>query len=155
MQKNLFESESFKPPEGTKHCLRCHKLCRVAAEKNPKANLFVKGTKKTGRYCTECLIVDFFQNCAIGPASAMGAEFFNHALPQPSWRKDCGDEDRRFDPESLRQPEIQGMMTKIIIAAQGQYAAELTPEEIDWLEVISNWNLPFPEKKPKQRKLKQ
>lgn len=135
-----------------KNCERCAKRCRAVAKVNPKANIFVKGDMKTGRYCVECLIVDFFKNYEMGPAGALGLEFFDHSLPQPEWRKDVGDPDRRFAPESLRLPHIQKQMTAVIVAAQSHHGAELDPSEIDWDEVITNWHLPFPSKGRRRKK---
>lgn len=110
----------FGPPEGTLNCVRCSKRCRVAAKRNPNAELFVKGTKETGRYCADCLVVDFLKNS----------------------------ED---DPAGFRLPHMQQQMVAIILAARKEHGAELTPEEVDWDEVIANWHLPFPEK-PKRRR---
>lgn len=145
-QKNLFE-----PAPETKPCERCAKRCLVANKKNPHANVFVKGDMKTGRFCAECLIVDFFKNFDLGPGSAMGFEYFDHSLPQPEWRKGVGDKDQRFDPECLRAPHVQDCMRRILEAAKSQHNAELNFDEIDWDEVIANWHLPFPGKKKKRK----
>jgi hypothetical protein len=150
-QKSLFPTNNPKLPPGVVLCTRCSKRCRAAEKVNPTATLFVKGTAKTGRYCAECLIVDFLRNCDTGPASALGMHFFDPSLPQPEYQKERREKDRRFDPESLRFPHVQAHMTAIIVAAQRQYGGELTPEEIDWDEVIANWHLPFPQKKRKRR----
>ncbi len=135
----------------TKNCERCEKRCRPVANVNPNANIFVKGDMKTGRYCVECLIVDFFKNFEMGPSSAMGAEYFDHNLPQPEYRKEQGDPDRRFDPACLRLPHIQEQMTAVLVAAQSEHGAELDPSEIDWDEVIANWHLPFPPKSKRRK----
>lgn len=139
--------------EQFKNCERCAKRCRVEAKANPRASIFVKGDMKTGRFCGECLIVDFFKNFDLGPSSALGKEYFDHSLPQPEWRKDVGDKDVRFDPESLREPHVQQHMLQIIETAKRVHDAELEFGEIDWDEVIANWHLPFHEK-PKGRKRK-
>jgi hypothetical protein len=134
-------------PEQFKNCVRCNIRCRVAARVNPHANLFVKGDARTGKFCVNCLVVDFFKNCEHGPASAMGKEYFDHSLPQPEWRKEVGDSDRRFDPECLRDPAVQQQFAAIVAAARREYGAELVAEEIDWDEVVANWHLPFPPRK--------
>ena len=136
----------------TKNCVRCAKRCRVAERRNPNANLFVKGDQKTGRFCAECVLVDFFKNSEHGPSSAFGKEYFDHSLPQPEWRRECGDSDRRFDPECLRLPHFQSMLRAILAAANSQYGAELSFDEIDMDEVIANWHLPFPERKRRKGK---
>ena len=148
-QQSLFSNA---PAPQTKQCVRCAKRCHVVDNRNPNANVFVKGTMETGRFCTECLVVDFFKNFELGPASALGAHYFDPSLPQPEY--DEGRPDKRFDPEMLRAPHIQQQMFAIIAAAQKQYGAELTFEEIDWDEVIANWHLPFPEKPKRGRKKK-
>lgn len=146
----MAQAELFKEPQQFKNCIRCAKRCRVEGNKDPNASIFVKGDMKTGKFCAECLIVDFFKNFAIGPSSALGKEYFDHALPQPEWRKEVGDKDKRFDPASLREPHVQEHMLAIIQTAARVHGAQLTFEEIDWDEVIANWHLPFPEK-PKGR----
>lgn len=140
---------SVKP--GIKNCVRCEKRCRAVAKVNHSANIFVKGDIKTGRFCVECLVVDFFKNFEIGPSSALGAAYFDHSLPQPEYHKETGDPDRRFDPECLRLSHIQQQMTAVFVAAQTHHGAELDPSEIDWDEVIANWHLPFPPKRKRRR----
>ena len=117
----------------TKNCERCAVRCRVVAQRTLDAEVFVKGTIKPGRLCTNCLVVDFFKNFDCGPSAAMGAEFFEN-----------------FDPEGLRLPHIQEIFGSIVKAAAEHYGAELTCEEIDWDEVIANWQLPFSSKRRKK-----
>lgn len=152
VQPTLFPEPSHGPPAQFKNCIRCQKRCRVVAKVNPNANLFVRGDAKTGKYCVECLIVDFFKNCEHGPSSAMGKEYFDHSAPWPEWRKEVGDKEKRFDPETLRDPTVQQQFNAIILAAQREHNAELAPGEFDWDEVIANWHLPFPEKKGKKKR---
>ncbi len=137
-------------PSGVARCVRCSKRCRVVSKVNPSANLFVKGTVQTGRFCAECVFVDFLRNCEIGPATALGEHYFDPHKPQPGYEE--GEPDRRFDPETLRLPHVQSQIRAIVEAAARQYGAELTFKEIDWDEVIANWALPFPEKKQRRRK---
>ena len=151
-QQELFgEPDGPKLPAKVALCTRCAKRCRIADKVNPNANYFVKGDEKTGRFCAECLMVDFFKNFDLGPSSAMGKEYFDHSIQQPEWRKQVGDKDNRFDPEAFRLPHIQHQMFSIIQATQAM-GGELTFEEIDWDEVIANWHLPFPEKKKPQKR---
>lgn len=135
-----------------KSCERCAKRCRVEPSTDPHAQLFVKGDMKTGRFCAECLIVDFFKNFDLGPSSAFGKEYFDHSLPQPEWRKELGDSSKRFDPACLREPHVQQHMLHIIETAKRVYGAQLEFGEIDWDEVIANWHLPFPEKRKRKGK---
>ena len=132
-QKNLFSQSP------TKRCERCSKLCRVAEKRNPKSQLFVKGDRKTGRYCAECLVVDFLLNCDYGPQLNELAKLTGPG-PGPF------DATRTFDPEVFRLPHVQEQFAAIVLKAQEQYSAELMPDEFDWLEVIANWHLPFPKR---------
>jgi hypothetical protein len=141
-------------PAGFKNCVRCNIRCRVAAERNREADLFVHGTARTGLFCANCLVVDFFKNCDIGPSSSLGKHHFDRSLPQPEYEKDRGQPDRRFDPECLRLPHVQTQFRAILAAAQVEYGAELTPGEIDWDEVVANWDLPFPEKPRRAKRRK-
>ena len=61
-------------PEETKNCIRCGIRCRTVPKRNPNASMFVKGDMKTGKFCANCLVVDFFKNCDTGPSSSLGAE---------------------------------------------------------------------------------
>jgi hypothetical protein len=152
-QNPLFDAKGTPAPP-TKQCERCAKRCRVVDKKNPNANYFVRGDMKTGRFCAECLIVDFFKNFDLGPSSALGAEYFDHSLPQPEWRSEVGDKYQRFNPEWLRLPHIQEQLRRIIEVAAAKHGAELSFDEVDWDEVIANWHLPFP-KKGRGRKKKE
>lgn len=150
-QKTLFGNEQPSSSQ-TKQCERCAKRCRVVEKVDPNANLFVKGTMKTGRFCADCLVVDFFKNCDQGPSSALGKEYFDHSIPMPEWRKDYGDKDRRFDPQCLHEPHLRKQFGAILSCAQREYGAELTMDDIDWYEVVANWHLPFPETKKRGRR---
>lgn len=152
-QLELFASQQPATQEAVqfKSCIRCAKRCRVVPKANPNASIFVMGDMKTGKYCAECLVVDFFKNFDIGPSSAMGKEYFDHSLPQPEWRKETGDPDRRFDPECLRLPHVQEQFAAIVEVAKQTCNAELNTGDFDWDEVIANWHLPFPQK-PNKRK---
>jgi hypothetical protein len=146
-QPNLFPEPAAKPAsaEPTKNCIRCGIRCRVVAAKNPDASLFVKGTMKTGRFCANCLMVDFLVNCDTGPRlETVKPPYWDNLPNKPPWKG--------FDPECLRAPHIQDQMMTIIAVAQKQYGAELTIIEVDWDEVIANWHLPFPENPAKGRK---
>lgn len=135
--------ETLFPEPQTKNCIRCGIRCKTVPKRNPNAGMFVKGDMRTGRFCANCLVVDFFKNCDTGPSSSMGDWYFDDTKPIPDWERGPI---KRFDPECLRLPHIQEQWTRIVMAAQQSYGAELTPEEIDWDEVIANWHLPFPKK---------
>lgn len=143
------QKELFGAPQnpGVKMCTRCAKPCRVAAKVNPNADLFVKGTMETGKFCAECLVTDFLQNFEYGGQNAFNYQFVPAGRPCPRHYDGQDWETRKiFDPEGLRLPHMQEQFASIVITAQKQFGAELTPEEFDWDEVIANWHLPFPEK---------
>jgi len=50
--------------------------------------------------------------------------------------------------KSLLLPHIQKQFTEILRVGH----AQVTPEEIDWLEVVANWDLPFDRKTIRPRK---
>lgn len=130
-------------PAPVKNCVRCHIRCRTVAKRNDAAQVFVKGTVQTGRFCTNCLVVDFYKNFELGPSSSLGKHYFDKSLPRPDW--DSRGPDRRFDPEYLLQPHLRKQFESMLFAAQSHYGAELTSDQIDWDEVVANWDLPFPE----------
>jgi hypothetical protein len=125
-QQSLFANG---PPVQIVNCTRCGIRCQAVDKRNQKAQVFVKGDVLTGRFCVNCLVVDFFKNFELGPVI-----------------------DDKFDPECLRLPHIQQQFAAIVVAAKSSYGAELTSGEIDWDEVIANWNLPFRDKPKRGRK---
>lgn len=127
MQQNKEPRQPVRGPE-FKNCIRCGVRCRTVTKKNPDANVFVRGDMQTGRFCTNCLVTDFFKNFDLGPAGSLGPEYFDS-----------------FNPEGLRLPHIQQQFAAVVMAAKRSYGAELFADEIDWDEVIANWHLPFPE----------
>lgn len=149
--KSLFEGEQTHPPAGVKNCTRCGIRCRCAEKVNSHANLFVKGDAKTGKFCVNCLVVDFFKNGEYGGQPIFEQHYMDPSLPQPEWRKEVGDKDVRFDPECLRMPHVQQQFAALAIAAMSSSGAELDPVEIEWDAVIKNWNLPFRSKKTKTK----
>lgn len=125
-QQELFAEGGAQPPL-VKLCERCAKRCRAKPKRNPNAEYFVKGDMETGRWCAECMFTEFLTQNELGPASALGRDFW-----------------KTFDPQGLRLPHLQQQMCAIVSVAK-QHGGELDFAEIDWDEVIANWDLPFPE----------
>lgn len=152
-QASLFQDPSESVP--TKNCVRCNIRCRATTKVNPNAQLFVIGDMKTGKYCANCLVVDFFKNFDLGPSSSMGKWYFDPTIPIPEYMQDDPEENKkRFNPASFREPHIQRQFLAILAVGQKEYGAELRPEDIDWDEVIANWHLPFPEPPTRGRRKK-
>jgi len=107
------------------YCLRCGVRCRRQPG-NPEARL-LKHTTDNG-YCVNCATTRWFQGLAIV--------------------NDRGRGEKPFDPECFRLPHVQSQFSAIMAAGN----ADAKPAEIDWLEVIANWHLPFPKEKRKQRR---
>ena len=118
----------------TKTCERCGKLCQTVPTTNTTAQVFVRGTAVSGRFCTGCVVVDFLKNFNLGPSNALGPEFF-----------------KSFDPEGFRLPHLQAQFARAVVVAARRFGSELTVDEIPWDEIIKNWHLPFPTKRNKKR----
>lgn len=103
------------------HCSRCAGRCIVAPTRNENARLMRHGNE-TG-WCAMCGITNFLQNCAV----------VSELLKQQG-------------AECLRLPHVQAQMARVLLAG----GSDIRPEQIDWDEVIANWNLPFD--KPKNKK---
>jgi hypothetical protein len=104
------------------HCLRCGVRCKRRPG-NPEARL-LKHTTSDG-YCVNCAATEFLQGLAV----------VNDRSPK----------DKPFDPGCFRLPHVQAQFAVVLVAGN----SDARPDEIDWLEIMANWDLPFP--KPKRR----
>ena len=108
-------------PSGLCFCARCNAPCRWGPSPNPDARLAAFATK-SGGYCANCISTWFFKSNVLDQARAALTER-GHTMQ-----------------EVLRLPHVQEMFSNIL----GTAKADLKPEDVDWLEVIANWDLPFP-----------
>ena len=103
------------------HCARCAvRLQRTAG--NPEARLLKRTTDDYG-FCVNCAITEWLKS-----------------LPIVSERPK---KMRPLDPRCFRFPHVQDQMARLLAVGH----ADANPEEIDWDEVIANWELPFPTRK--------
>jgi hypothetical protein len=103
----------------TVNCPRCGRLCKAEESNATSARPFRKAKKGL---CTDCAVTAFFKD-------DNGEKGVGFALA-------CAHD---FKPEYLLLPHIQQQFNKIL--AMGQ--SELKPEDINWQNVIDNWNLPL------------
>ena len=112
--------------DGMVRCCRCGVPCQKMPG-NPEARLLRYCLDDTG-YCANCAATEFLQGLAvIGDRSRF--------------------EKKPFDPECFRLPHIQTHFAAILLTGK----ADARPEEIDWLKVIANWNLPFPKMRRRKK----
>lgn len=109
----------------TTNCIRCGVRCRKK-QGSDNAKLLRHTTSDIG-YCVNCGTTSFLMSLDVISSSGRGA--------------------KPFDPECLRLPHIQEQFIAVMAAGK----ADARPDEIDWLEVIANWHLPFPEKRGHRR----
>jgi hypothetical protein len=97
--------------------MRCHVLCRTGTP-DEKARVFRVSATPDG-YCVNCAATEFLKTtppiCELLAAD-------------------------RSKVEGLRLPHVQEQFGAMVAAGNGQ----VDPKHIDWLEVIANWELPFP-----------
>ena len=101
------------------NCPRCNKRCLATETTRPDARPLRKALKGM---CLECCVSALFQD--------IGENGMGHALPPD------------FDPNGLRLPHIQRQFARVLEVGM----SEANMDEIDWDEVIANWELPFPGK---------
>ncbi len=108
------------------NCARCGVRC-CKQSGNDEARLLQYTTSDFG-LCVNCGVTEFLQSLDVIRTPGRGAA--------------------PFDPQSLRLEHVQRQFTAIMSAGK----ADARPNEIDWLEVIANWSLPFPRRPSRKRK---
>jgi len=106
-------------------CCRCGVPCHKMPG-NPEARLLRYSSDDIG-YCVNCAATEFLQ----------GLDVISYRRPR----------DKPFDPECFHLPHVQAQFAKILAVGK----ANARPEEIDWLEVVANWHLPFPKMRRKRK----
>jgi hypothetical protein len=108
------------------HCDRCGVRCRVGTP-DPAARLLRESAVPHG-YCVNCAVTEFFK---------LGT----HMWPlEDLWKGSGLDANKPGDVDkALRLPHIQAAFAEVLRVGK----AQVNPADIDWLEVIANWNLPF------------
>ena len=101
-------------------CQRCKAKCKIDPKPQSKAKMLKRGKTAKG-YCVNCALHDWLRNTY--PANLILAGMRNPA-------------------ETLRLDHIQQQITGIMKAG----LADACPDEINWLEIIWNWDLPFKDK---------
>lgn len=138
-QKQLFN----KPPRVV-HCERCHAPCRVADRQNPDARLLRASLTGKG-YCVNCGVTEFLKfEHTVGTITRRCEECGDCVDAQPGEIPCRCDKPQPADPRKFfGLPHVQEQFAAIMSTG----GADASPEEIDWDEVIANWDLPFPKHK--------
>ena len=110
-------------PPGIVHCNRCHVRLRTGTP-DPKARLLRISDTAKG-FCLNCAVTDWFKT------TTTVAEILE-----------------RDGIDGLRLPHIR----KQFLAVCRVGKAQVDPKQIDWDEVIANWELPFPRERRKARR---
>lgn len=100
------------------HCVRCDALCKVDPLHRSKAKMLKRGSRPKG-LCINCAVHDFLRN--MYPANLLLAE---------------------SGPKALAIPHLQDEFAGIMKAQ----CSDALPDEINWQEIINNWDLPFTNK---------
>lgn len=106
------------------NCARCGIRC-CKKPGSDEARLLHYTTSDFG-FCVNCGVTEVLQSLDVIASPGRGA--------------------KPFDPECLRLPHVQKQFEAIMVSGK----SDARPHEIDWLEIIANWSLPFP-KKPRRR----
>jgi len=99
-------------------CPRCGRLCLSGKSDNPEARPFRRAEEGL---CGDCAVTHFLMCPEMEP---MKNNLLNAGL------------------DALKNLNIQEVFESMLLAGK----SELTMEEINWENVINNWDLPFPRK---------
>lgn len=122
-QKSLFVNEGIDGPR-VLLCPRCGRRCRVATDGNQQARPLRKDLTGKGM-CANCVVTEILSD-----------EPFTGLLPEGVKMTDA-----------LQLDHIQEQFGRICVVGGAAEAIE----EIDWLEVIANWDLPLPKKRGRRK----
>lgn len=125
-QKEMFSGDVTK-------CARCAIPCRKQPG-NPEARLLKHTTSDFG-YCANCAATEFFQ----------GLDVVKYA---GGYDSATGRAKKLFEPACFRLERVQQLFASILAAGQ----ADANPDEIDWMEIVANWHLPFPKLRQRRKK---
>jgi len=99
-------------------CVRCGRICQSGETNNPDARPFRRA--RSG-LCPDCAVTNFLL-CPELEALRIGL--------------------LREGIKTLKNPNIQAQFAEILRVG----GSEMNPDEIDWDNVIAQWNLPWPKK---------
>ena len=106
--------------EVTCKCDRCGVRLKLSVG-NPDAR-FIRLADKPSGYCLNCVVTKFFKTSEMTDAMQCSRKI------EPGL------------PEAFRLPHIQECFASVLRVG----LSDADPKDIDWLEVIANWALPFP-----------
>lgn len=101
-------------------CERCNARCKVDPLPNSKSKMLKRGKGDKGNLCINCAVHDWLRNTY--PVNMILAGMKN--------------------PQSLLLPHIHEQFAGILRAG----FSDAKPEEIDWQQIVDNWDLPWPNK---------
>lgn len=115
--------------ENTTKCLRCGEMCQQGTPDKSKAGIW---EAKKG-FCASCMIEKFLRS--VEPIRMM---FEGTAQRAPMHGPEI------FLNEAWRNQVLAPVLTMVLLHTQMPAAS------INWINVVSNWGMPFPD--PKRRK---
>ena len=135
------------------NCSRCGVRCVVKGPIHADARLLQYADKPEG-YCVPCAVTAWFKTFD------QLSEIMDNPRCQScgGYRKDhygakicrCDKPKMSTPQEMISLPHVQAIFAQILAVGH----ADVTPDEIDWLEVAANWDLPLPEKPRRKRRKK-
>ncbi len=129
------------------NCYRCGVRCRVADTSNAEARLLRHATEPHG-LCVNCGATQWLkENVGEVIANQRCRKCDKHRESYGRRGCACSEPDFPGIDDILRLEHIQKTFAQLMAVGK----SDAKPDEIDWLEVIANWELPFPdETKPTQ-----
>lgn len=109
---------TFSNTDNITNCLRCGAKCKIEPIPGSKARLLKRGNKEG--LCLSCAVHDWLRNTY--PINMLLAGMQN--------------------PQNLLLPDIQEQFAGILKVG----FSDAKPDEIDWQQIVDNWDLPFPTK---------
>jgi hypothetical protein len=133
------------------NCDRCGVRLKVGSPPNEDARLLKRATVAQG-VCVNCAVTAWFQT--IEPIrEIMGNPRCQTCGKQKSNEYDrhrqctCAKPKFHTPQEIVALPHVQAIFAQILAAGN----SDAKPDEIDWLEVAANWDLPMPKKRKKRK----
>lgn len=133
------------------NCERCGVRCVVKGSANADARLLKYADVPAG-YCVNCAVTAWFK--MIEPVREIMDNprcqvCGKHKSNEYDRHRQCSCEHPKFHSpqEMIMLPHVQAIFSQILAAGH----ADAKPDEIDWLEVAANWDLPFERRRRKGR----
>lgn len=111
--------------ESLVECTRCGRLCALGSQPNPKGLLMIYATEGDTGFCADCAATAFLK----------GIETIAYGI-------------EKNGTKILLSRQAQEQFGAIMIVG----GADAKPEELNWQNIVDNWDRPIPKRRKKRDK---